>query len=137
MRAVIGDGMLSISRRYRLKALRSINTETRCNKEIEGEGFSLPRIRSTSCLSSRTRALLGRAGENAFRRFESSLSEQLGSALQATRRAMCIAIERRTARIEEIDEYVKKSTRAIASINHGHGPKTCKLASPSAMSRRR
>jgi GTP-binding protein EngB required for normal cell division len=55
--------------------------------------------------------------EEGFRRFESSLSEQLGSALQATRQAMHIAIELRTARIEEIDEYVKDSTRSIASLS--------------------
>jgi seryl-tRNA synthetase len=55
--------------------------------------------------------------EEGFRRFESSLSEQLGSALQATRQAIRVAIERRTARIEEIDEYVKESTRSIASLS--------------------
>ena len=55
--------------------------------------------------------------EEGFRRFESSLSEQLGSALQATRQAMHIAIERRTARIEEIDEYVKELTRSLASLS--------------------
>ncbi|MFZ3327397.1 MAG: dynamin family protein [Methylocella sp.] len=56
--------------------------------------------------------------EEGFRRFESSLSEQLGSALQATRQAMHIAIERRTARIEEIDEYSKELTRSIASLSN-------------------
>jgi hypothetical protein len=30
---------------------------------------------------------------------------------------MCIAIRLRTARIEEIDEYVKESTRSIASLS--------------------
>jgi hypothetical protein len=55
--------------------------------------------------------------EEGFRRFESSLSEQLGSALQATLQAMRVAIERRTARIEEIDEYVKESTRSVASLS--------------------
>jgi GTP-binding protein EngB required for normal cell division len=55
--------------------------------------------------------------EEGFRRFESSLSEQLGSALQATRQALHIAIELRTARIEEIDEYVKESTRSLASLS--------------------
>jgi hypothetical protein len=53
--------------------------------------------------------------EEGFRRFESSLSEQLGSALQATRQAMHIAIERRTTVVAEIDAYVKESTRSIAS----------------------
>jgi GTPase Era involved in 16S rRNA processing len=56
--------------------------------------------------------------EEGFRRFESSLSEQLDSALQATRQAMHIAIERRTARIEEIDEYSKELTRSIASLSN-------------------
>jgi hypothetical protein len=42
--------------------------------------------------------------EDAFRRFESSLAEQLGRALGATRQAMHIAIERRAARAEEMDE---------------------------------
>ncbi len=56
--------------------------------------------------------------EEGFRRFESSLSERLGSALQATRQAMHIAIERRTARIEEIDEYSKELTRSIASLSN-------------------
>jgi len=55
--------------------------------------------------------------EDAFLRFESSLSEQLGSVLQATRQAMQIAIRRRTARAEEIDEYVKDSARSIASLS--------------------
>jgi hypothetical protein len=55
--------------------------------------------------------------EEGFRRFESSLSEQLGSTLQVTRQAMHIAIELRTARIEEIDDYIKESTRSIASLS--------------------
>jgi GTPase Era involved in 16S rRNA processing len=55
--------------------------------------------------------------EEGFRRFESSLSKQLSSALQATRQAMLIAVERRTARIEEIDAYVKESTRSIALLS--------------------
>ena len=55
--------------------------------------------------------------EEGFRRFESSLSEQLGSALQATRQAMHIAIKRRTTMVAEIDAYVKESTRSIASLS--------------------
>jgi hypothetical protein len=31
---------------------------------------------------------------------------------------MCIAIERRTARIEEIDDYIKESTRSITSLSN-------------------
>jgi hypothetical protein len=55
--------------------------------------------------------------EEGFRRFESSLSQQLGSALQATRQAMRIASELRTARVEEIDACVKESTRSIALLS--------------------
>jgi GTP-binding protein EngB required for normal cell division len=55
--------------------------------------------------------------EDAFRRFESSLDEQLGRALAATRQAMHIAIERRTARVEEVDEYVKDSANSVASLS--------------------
>ncbi len=55
--------------------------------------------------------------EEGFRRFESSLTEELGSALLATRQAMLIASERRCARVEEIDAYVKESTRSIASLS--------------------
>jgi hypothetical protein len=55
--------------------------------------------------------------EDAFRRFESSLAEQLGRALGATRQAMQIAIERKTARTEEVDAYVKESTRTIALLS--------------------
>ena len=47
--------------------------------------------------------------EQEFRRFECALSEQLGSALLATRQAMHIAIERRTARAEEMKQYVEES----------------------------
>jgi hypothetical protein len=53
--------------------------------------------------------------EEGFRRFESSLSEQLGSALQATLQAMRVAIERRTARAAEIDACAKESGRSIAT----------------------
>jgi GTP-binding protein EngB required for normal cell division len=56
--------------------------------------------------------------EDAFRRFESSLAEQLGRALAATRQAMHIAIERRAARAEEMDEYVKDSTRSVDSLSN-------------------
>jgi predicted transcriptional regulator len=55
--------------------------------------------------------------EEGFRRFESSLTEELCSALLATRQAMLIASERRCARVEEIDAYVKESTCSIASLS--------------------
>ena len=45
--------------------------------------------------------------DDAFRRFESAFAEQLGCAVAATRQAMRIAIERRRARAEEMDEYVE------------------------------
>ena len=54
--------------------------------------------------------------EVAFRRFESSLTEQLG--LQATRQAMQLAIERRTARAEEMDQHIQDSARSIASLTN-------------------
>jgi hypothetical protein len=56
--------------------------------------------------------------QEAFRRFEFSLTEQLAQVLQATRQAMQLAIERRTARAEEMDEYVKDSARSIASLSN-------------------
>jgi GTP-binding protein EngB required for normal cell division len=54
--------------------------------------------------------------EDAFRRFESSLTEQLGNVLLATRQAMQLAIERRMTRAEEMDKYVKESARSNASL---------------------
>jgi hypothetical protein len=56
--------------------------------------------------------------EDAFRQFESSLTEQLGNVLLATRQAMQLAIERRTTRAEELDKYVKESARSIASLTN-------------------
>lgn len=56
--------------------------------------------------------------EDAFRRFESSLDEQLGRALAATREAMRIAIERRTARAEEMEDYIKDSGRSVESLSN-------------------
>ena len=56
--------------------------------------------------------------EDAFRQFESSLTEQLGYVLQATRQAMQLAIERRMTRAEEVDKYVKESARSIASLTN-------------------
>jgi GTP-binding protein EngB required for normal cell division len=56
--------------------------------------------------------------EEAFRRFELSLTEQLGNLLQATRQAMQLAIGRRTARAEEISEYLTESARSIASLSN-------------------
>ena len=56
--------------------------------------------------------------EDAFRQFESSLTEQLGNVLLATRQAMQLAIERRMTRTEEMDKYVKELARSIASLTN-------------------
>ena len=56
--------------------------------------------------------------EDAFRQFESSLTEQLGNVLLATRQAMQLAIERIMTRAEELDKYVKESARSIASLTN-------------------
>lgn len=55
--------------------------------------------------------------EDAFRRFESTLSEQLHLVLQASRQAMQLAIERRRANAEEMREHIKESARSITSLS--------------------
>lgn len=55
--------------------------------------------------------------DDAFRRFEADLAEQLARALAATRDAMRIAIERRVSHANEVDEYVKESARSIAELS--------------------
>ncbi|HUB63501.1 MAG TPA: dynamin family protein [Methylocella sp.] len=55
--------------------------------------------------------------EDAFRRYEFSLSEQLGSILQATRKAMQMAIERRCMKVEETEKHVRESARSIAALS--------------------
>ena len=60
----------------------------------------------------------GRNLEDAFRQFESSLTEQLGNVLLATCQAMQFAIERRMTRAEEMDKYVKELARSIASLTN-------------------
>ncbi len=55
--------------------------------------------------------------EDAFRRFEFSLSEQLDRALSATRQAMQLALQRGQARTEEIEADVKESAHAIAALS--------------------
>jgi tRNA U34 5-carboxymethylaminomethyl modifying GTPase MnmE/TrmE len=54
--------------------------------------------------------------ENAFRRFESSLAEQLSEALEETRRAMQIALEKRSARSSEVGSLVAQTERSIAAL---------------------
>jgi ribosome biogenesis GTPase A len=55
--------------------------------------------------------------DDAFRRFETSLDEQLSRALEATRQALRIAIERRSSRAEETAADIKESTRGIAELS--------------------
>lgn len=56
--------------------------------------------------------------EEASRRFEFAMMEQFVQVLAATRQAIQIAIERRNARAEEIDSYVKDSDRAVAALSN-------------------
>jgi hypothetical protein len=55
--------------------------------------------------------------EDSFRRFESSLSEQLGLALQATRQALQLAQRRRAARSEAIEADVGEAGRCVAELS--------------------
>ena len=55
--------------------------------------------------------------DEAFRRFETSLGEQLGRALEATREALRIAIERRSSRVEETDADIKELAHSIAALS--------------------
>lgn len=71
-------------------------------------------LRNLANLNEAIRQNLGEA----FRRFELSLAEQLDHVLQATRQAMQLAVERKTARAGEMDEYVKESAYSIASLSN-------------------
>ncbi len=55
--------------------------------------------------------------DDAFRRFETSLDEQLGRALEATRQALHIALERRGAWAEKMDADIEELTRGIAALS--------------------
>ncbi len=55
--------------------------------------------------------------DDAFRRFETSLDEQLSRALEATRQALRIAVERRSSRAEETDTDIKDSARSMAALS--------------------
>jgi hypothetical protein len=55
--------------------------------------------------------------EDSFRRFESSLSEQLGLALQATRQALQLAQRRRAARSEAIEADVGEADRSVMELS--------------------
>ncbi len=54
--------------------------------------------------------------EESIRRFESSLTDQLGAALQATREALQIAKEKRAARAEAIEDDIAESRKAVAAL---------------------
>jgi Dynamin family len=54
--------------------------------------------------------------EDAFRRFESSLAEQLSEAIQETRRVMQIALEKRIARSSEVGSLVAQTEQSIAAL---------------------
>ena len=55
--------------------------------------------------------------ENSFRRFELSLSNQLDVALKATRQAMQLALQRRTARSEAIKVDIELANRTVVGIS--------------------
>lgn len=55
--------------------------------------------------------------DEAFRRFETSLEEQLNRALEATRQALRIAIERRSSRAEEADADIRESACSMAALS--------------------
>jgi hypothetical protein len=55
--------------------------------------------------------------EDAFRRFESSLAEQLSEAIDETRRVMQIALEKRSARSSEVASLVAQAEQSIAALS--------------------
>ena len=55
--------------------------------------------------------------EDLFRRFELSLSNQLDVALKATRQAMQLALQRRTARSEAIKVDIEQANRTVVEIS--------------------
>ena len=54
--------------------------------------------------------------EDAFRRFESSLAEQLSEAVQETRRVMQVALEKRSERSSEVSSLVAQTEQSIAAL---------------------
>jgi ribosome biogenesis GTPase A len=50
------------------------------------------------------------------RQFEGALSEQLANALQATRAALRLALERHAAKSDEMGGYVKEAARSVSSL---------------------
>ena len=55
--------------------------------------------------------------EDSFRRFESSLSEQLDLALKATRQAMQLALQRRAARSEAIKVDIEQANCSVVELS--------------------
>jgi hypothetical protein len=54
--------------------------------------------------------------EDSLRRFETEFSNQLGAALQATRQAMQLALQKRAARSEAIEVDVAQAKNSIAAL---------------------
>ena len=54
--------------------------------------------------------------EDAFRRFQSSLTDQLSEAVEETRRVMQIALDKRSARSSEVGALVAQTEQAIAAL---------------------
>jgi hypothetical protein len=54
--------------------------------------------------------------EDSFRRFQSSLSDQLGQAIKATRQAMQLALERRAARSGAIRADIEQANRSVTEL---------------------
>ena len=55
--------------------------------------------------------------EEAFRRFESALAKQLSAAIDETRRVLQIALEKRSARSEEVSAFVAQAEQSIAALS--------------------
>jgi hypothetical protein len=54
--------------------------------------------------------------EDAFLQFEGALSEQIQNALQMTRAALRLALQRHVAQSEEVSSYVKQAAHSVASL---------------------
>ena len=54
--------------------------------------------------------------EDAFLHFEGDLSEQLENALQMTRQALQLALQRHAAKAEEMGAYVKEAAHSVSSL---------------------
>jgi hypothetical protein len=56
--------------------------------------------------------------EDSFRRFESSLAEQLDQALKPTREAMQLALDRRAAQSEAIKGEIEQANRSVTELSN-------------------